>query len=39
MSQQHLSLQNVQVLQLYDLIKKYLQDLKLEIGGSPVSVS
>jgi hypothetical protein len=31
MPQQHLSLQNVQVLQLYDLIKKYLQDLKLEI--------
>ena len=31
MRQEHVSLQNVQILQLYDLIKKYLQDLKLEI--------
>ena len=31
MRQEHVSLQNVQVSQLYDLIKKYLQDLKLEI--------
>ena len=31
MRQEHVSLQNVQVLELYDLIKKYLQELKLEI--------
>jgi hypothetical protein len=31
MRQEHVSLQNVQILQLYDLIKKHLQDLKLEI--------
>lgn len=31
MRQEHVSLQNVQVLQLYDLIKKYLQEIKLEI--------
>ena len=31
MRQEHVSLQNVQVSQLYDLIKKYLEDLKLEI--------
>lgn len=31
MRQEHVSLQNVQISELYDLIKKYLQDLKLEI--------
>jgi hypothetical protein len=31
MRQEHVSLHNVQVSQLYDLIKKYMQDLKLEI--------
>ncbi len=31
MRQEHVSLQNVQVSQLYDLIKNYLEDLKFEI--------
>jgi hypothetical protein len=31
MRQEHVILQNVQITELYDLIKKYLQDLKLEI--------
>ena len=31
MRQEHVILQNVDITELYDLIKKYLQDLKLEI--------
>ena len=31
MRQEHVTLQNVEITQLYDLIKKYLQQLKLDI--------
>ena len=31
MRQEHVTLQNVEISQLYDLIKKYLQELKLDI--------
>ena len=31
MRQVHVSLENVEILELYDLIKKYLQNQKLEI--------